>query len=94
VTLIGRDRLLQFVERHPDAQSPLEAWARNITCNHFRHFAGLRQVFRSADHVRPFTVFNIGGNKYRLIAVVDYGLQVASVQAVLTHTEYDKETWR
>jgi mRNA interferase HigB len=39
-------------------------------------------------------VFDISGNKYRLIAVVDYALQAVAVECVLTHAEYDKGRWR
>lgn len=60
----------------------------------YKHFVQLRQTFASADYVSPFTVFNIAGNKYRLIAIVSYGLGVVSVEHILTHREYDKDRWR
>ena len=62
--------------------------------NSFRHFVDLKRTFGSADQVKPHTVFNIAGNKYRLIAVVDYALQGVSVECVLTHAEYDEGPWR
>jgi mRNA interferase HigB len=46
------------------------------------------------DQVKPHTVFNISGNKYRLIAVVDYALQCVSIECVLTHAQYDEGRWR
>jgi mRNA interferase HigB len=57
--------------------------------NNFKHFIELKKTFGSADQVKPHTVFNISGNKYRLIAVVDYALQSVSIECVLTHSEYD-----
>jgi mRNA interferase HigB len=51
-------------------------------------------MFSSADGVKNLTVFNIGGNKYRLIALVDYKYQKVFVRAVMTHSEYDKEDWK
>ena len=54
----------------------------------------LKKAFGSADYVRPFTVFDIGGNKYRLIAVIDYALGLVSIVDVLTHEEYGRGRWR
>jgi mRNA interferase HigB len=62
--------------------------------NSFKHFVELKKTFGSADQVKPYTVFDISGNKYRLIAVVDYGLQSVAVESVLTHAEYGKGRWR
>ncbi|MGH9755668.1 MAG: type II toxin-antitoxin system HigB family toxin [Blastocatellia bacterium] len=42
----------------------------------------------------PCTVFNIGGNKYRLTAYVSYTLQVVGVNRVMTHAEYNREKWK
>ena len=60
--------------------------------NSFKHFVELKKTFGSADQVKPHTVFDICGNKYRLIAVVDYTLQSVSIECVLTHAEYDGGT--
>ena len=62
--------------------------------NSFKRFVELKKTFGSADQVKPYTVFDISGNKYRLIAVVDYGLQSVAVEGVLTHAEYGKGRWR
>lgn len=80
--------------RRSDSASSLRAWAQHMEQNGFKHFAHLRQVFRAADYVAPYTVFNIAGNKYRLIAVIYYPLQAVSVETVLTHAEYDRGNWR
>lgn len=92
--LIGRDALQSFARKHPDAGSSLRAWAQAVEENRFRHFVDLRKSFGSADFVKPHTVFNVAGNKYRLIALVNYGLQIVAVEHVLTHAEYDLGRWR
>jgi len=56
--------------------------------------ADVRGDFRHADAVGLFTVFNIAGNKYRLVTVIRYRWQVIHVRHVLTHSEYDKEGWK
>jgi mRNA interferase HigB len=67
---------------------------QTMESNAFKHFVDLKNTFGSADRVKPHTVFNISGNKYRLIAVVDYALQAVSIECVLTHAEYDEGRWR
>ncbi len=62
--------------------------------NRFRHLVDMKKTFGSADYVRPYTVFNVSGNKYRLAALVDYELQIVSVAHMLTHEEYDEERWK
>ena len=61
-----------------------------MEANSFKHFVDLKKTFGTADHVKPQTVLDISGNKYRLIAVVDYPLQSVSIECVLTHAEYDE----
>lgn len=51
-------------------------------------------MFGSVDSVRAFAVFNIGGNKFRLIAGIDYRCQVVYIKYVLTHKAYDEGKWK
>lgn len=60
----------------------------------FDSFAILRQQFGSVDRVGDLYVFNIGGNKYRLIAFLHMAHQLAYIKYVLTHAEYDKGDWK
>ena len=62
--------------------------------NEFKNPNQLKQTFPFADYVKPYTVFNISGNKHRLISVINYTVTVVAVQDVLTHSEYDKGEWR
>ena len=65
-----------------------------MDANSFKSFMMLKQTFGSADYVRPYTVFDISGNKYRLIALIDYNLNSVLIKKVLTHKEYDRGRWR
>jgi len=58
------------------------------------NFAELRELFPSADQVDNKTVFNIGGNKYRLIAAFHYNRGRVYIRAILTHRDYDKSNWK
>ena len=92
--IITRKRLNEFSERHPDTRSALAHWYRLVKRGAFRNFPELRATFPGADVVGKLTVFNIGGNKVRLIAALHYNRKKLYIRAVLTHAEYDTGTWK
>jgi len=92
--IISRKALRTFWTEHPDSQSALSRWAKIIESNQFESFAALRRTFPSADQVGDLIVFNIGGNKYRLIASIHFNRGKLFVRHVLTHKEYDKGKWK
>ena len=85
---------MDFWARHPQAQQPLVAWYQIVRHAAWESWSELRTTFPSADRVGRLTVFNVGGNKYRLIARVEYRLQRLYVRQVLTHDEYNKNEWK
>jgi len=91
---ISDKALREFSGIHPDADEVLQAWRRLVERGAFRTFAELRATFASVDKVGERYVFNIGGNKYRLIASVAFSVQTVWVKAVLTHGDYDKGDWK
>ena len=94
MNLIHRERLEAFARKFKDSATPLSAWAGAVDFGRFKHLVELKQTFGSADYVRPYVVFNIAGNKYRLVTLVNFKLGVVSVERVMTHAEYDRGTWR
>ena len=62
--------------------------------NRFDHWAELKAAFNARDKVGELTVFDIGGNKYRLIAYIRFEKQILYIKAVLTHRDYDKGAWK
>ncbi|MFN6559709.1 MAG: type II toxin-antitoxin system HigB family toxin [Nostoc sp. ChiSLP01] len=92
--VISRRTLREFWEKHSTARDSLLLWYDRISKSSVENFAQLRQLFPSADVVNNFTVFNIGGNNYRLITYIDYQAQMIFIRAVLTHADYDKEDWK
>lgn len=70
--VISRKALRDFWERHPESRSPLSRWYTIVRKTDFRDFKDLRATFPSADWVEGLIVFNVGGNKYRLIAAVHF----------------------
>ncbi len=92
--VITRKRLNEFAIKYPDIKSALARWYQIVKAGTFHSFSELRREFPSADQVGNLTVFNIGGNKVRLIAAIHYNRQKLYIRAVLTHGEYDQGKWR
>jgi mRNA interferase HigB len=92
--IISRKALADFWEKHPDSKEALIRWYRIVERSTFAGFAELRQTFPSADMVGRYTVFNLGGNKFRLITSIHYDRGKVYVRNVLTHQEYDQEKWK
>jgi mRNA interferase HigB len=92
--IIKRGALVQFWQDHPDAKASLESWYAVVRKADWKSPAELKKVYHNADLVGRRTVFDIAGNKYRLIARVNYQTQRVFVLYILTHAEYDKGTWK
>ena len=92
--VISKAAIREFSERHPDALEPLLHWHRITKRASWRSRAEVRRDFRRAHFVGAYVVFNIAGNKYRLIASVKYRWQVVFIRCILTHAEYDEGDWR
>ena len=92
--IISRKALRLFLEEVPDSASALQRWYRIVNETEYRSFVELRQTFPSADKVGDLIVFNIGGNKIRLIASIHFNRGKVYVRHVLTHEEYDRGTWK
>ncbi len=92
--VIAKPALIEFWAKYPDAENPLQAWYHTMESEVFIDFNDLRATFASADYVDGLTVFNIGGNKYRLITAIHYNRHKIFIRAVLTHTEYNHGAWK
>jgi mRNA interferase HigB len=92
--VISKKKLRAFWARYPKAKSPLEAWYQIVKHAEWATLADVRKTFSTADQVGRFVVFNIGGNKYRLIAVIHFNRAKLFVRHVLTHAEYDEDKWK
>ncbi len=94
MNVISLKRLRQFSSRHRDAEVPLSAWYRVVKRANWQNLAELKQVYPAADLVGRYTIFNVKGNKYRLIARIKYSSQTLFIVAVMTHEEYDLGKWK
>jgi mRNA interferase HigB len=92
--VITRARLLEFAEKYPLTSRALDTWYRKVKRTNYDNSNELRLMFPSADFVGKCTVFNIGGNKVRLITVIRYDKKKIYIKHVLTHAEYDLDKWK
>jgi mRNA interferase HigB len=93
VRVIARRTLREFWERpgRQDAEQPLRAWFAEVRCATWRTPGDIKARHRAASFVRnDRVVFNVGGNKYRLVVAVKYSAQIVFVRFVGTHEEYDE----
>lgn len=89
--IIARSTLKLFWIKYSDAEQPLKAWFEIVKASIWEKPNDIKEVFRSADILsNNRVVFNIKGNKYRLIVSVRYDLKIVYVRFIGTHAEYDK----
>jgi mRNA interferase HigB len=79
---------------HADLIDPLNAWWKVAAHVGWKNIEDVRKIYRDTDMVGRYTVFNIKGNKYRLIVRIEYEKQRIYIIDVLTHAEYDKGAWQ
>jgi mRNA interferase HigB len=97
--IITRKRLREFVERYPDAAESLEKWEQVVREAEWESLQDVRGVYPHADAAvvaseKIVTVFNVRGNKYRLIAAIHYNTQRVYVLRLLTPAEYSRNLWK
>jgi mRNA interferase HigB len=97
--IITRKRLREFAERHPDAAEPPQQWYRVFREAEWKSLQEVRRVYPHADAVtvgsgNTVTVFNIRGNKYRLVVAIHYNRERVYILRLLTHAEYSKGFWK
>lgn len=91
--LIGKKLIVAFGGSHPQSRRPLGAWELAVKSTNYNSFLELKRTFPSVDYVsHQYTIFNISGNKYRLISEIDYSASVISVRRIWTHAEYSMKT--
>ncbi len=92
--IISTSKLKKFWEKHPSSQTSLQAWCKVTQTTEWQNLIEVKEAFSSADQVGNFIVFNIGGNKYRLITFIDYKCKKIFIRNILTHAEYDEDVWK
>ena len=94
VRIISKAAITEFSKTHKDATESLLHWHSATKRAAWKHLVDVRADFPHADAVDIFTVFNISGNKYRLVSVIKYRWQIVYIRHILTHAEYDEGKWK
>jgi mRNA interferase HigB len=92
--IISYRSLREYAAKHTDVRDALDNWYKFVSKAAWENLIEAQEIFPRAEAVGNFTVFNIKGNNYRLIASIDYEKQLIYIKYVLTHAEYDKEQWK
>lgn len=92
--IISRKALRTYWELHPESEVVLQDWYFKVKRFKANNFAEIRKTFPNADLVGDCIVFNVGGNKYRVIVHFDYSVQTTWIRFVLSHAEYDRGKWK
>ena len=88
--IISRRSLREFWEKHPDAAQPLQAWYHDVKHANWQSSAEIKAVYRNASFLaHNRVVFNIKGNRYRIVAAIQYGFGIVFIRFVGTHKDYD-----
>jgi mRNA interferase HigB len=94
VHVISHKRIREASKAHPEWASSLNSWYKLTKKAKWNNFVELKKTFSRASVVGDFTVFDIAGNKARLIALVFYAAKKVFVRDILSHAEYDKGGWQ
>jgi mRNA interferase HigB len=97
--LITWKRLEQWSTQYPDAGAWLSNWAATVQQATWAHLPDVRQAYPHADEVlvksgKPVTVFNVKGNRYRLITAIHYNTGTVFAMRLMTHADYSKDRWK
>ena len=92
--LISLRNLRNDAAKYPDVKNQIEIWQETVNKAEWQNLEDVRKIYRDAEAVGNFTVFNIKGNEYRLIVGINYENQTVFYKYFLTHAEYDKQKWK
>ena len=98
--IVTRRHLSEAVRQYPDAASEVEAWASIIEGARWHNFAEARELFKDADYVDGYVIFNVRRNRYRVVTVIHHAKTIVEkqtdghvyIRSFLTHKEYDNRS--
>jgi mRNA interferase HigB len=92
--IVTERKLKEFWQKNKSSEKALRDWIRAIHLADWHNFSDVRKTFNHADVYKNCVIFDVGGNKYRVIAKVEYKLHIVFIRFVLTHVEYDEKKWQ
>ena len=95
--IISRKKFREFLQGHPEhrkAKAIFDEFYRTLLHARWQNFAAVRETYGDASLVGKFVVFNLGGNKFRVVIELNYNKHLFLIRYVMTHTEYDQGGWK
>jgi len=89
VNVIALRTLRDFWRKHNQAEKNLRVWNKKMRAGQYNSVQEVQANFSDAEYVDGLMIFNIGGNKYRLVVAMDFARQRCYIKYVFTHPEYD-----
>ena len=90
--IITERRLREFSVRNKQFESAFRDWIQIVRLADWQSFSDVRNSFNHVDFHNKLTIFDVGGNKFRIIAKIEYAKHLVFIKSVLTHSEYDKHS--
>ena len=92
--IISEKKLREFWQHYPEAENSMRDWIKIVRLTNWDNFSDVRKTFNHSDIFGGCTIFDVGGNKYRIIAKIAYEFKIVYIRFVLTHREYDEKKWQ
>jgi mRNA interferase HigB len=92
--IITKARLREFWTVNKDAENSMREWVKVVSRMNWKTSADVKNTFNATNIYKDCTIFDVGGNKYRIIAKVEYRKHIVFIRFVLTHSEYDEKKWQ
>lgn len=92
--IVTKRKLKEFWMINKAAETVLRDWVKIVNLADWKTSADIKKTFNRANIYKDCTIFDIGGNKYRIIAKVEYQIHIVFIRFVLTHSEYDENKWQ
>ncbi len=89
--IVSTRKLREFWTENKAAETVLRDWIKTIYLADWKTSADVKKTFNSINIYKDCTIFDVGGNKYRVIAKVEYQIHIVFIRFVMTHSEYDEK---
>ena len=87
--IISERSIREFWQKHANAESSMREFIKVIRQSDWSSFTDVREVFANADYHNGFAIFNVGGNSYRIVGIIEYRLHIVFISSVLSHSDYN-----
>ncbi len=92
--IVSTRKLKEFWTENKTAEVVMRDWIKTMYLADWKTSADVKKTFNSTNIYKDCTIFDVGGNKYRIIAKVEYQIHIIFIRFVMTHSEYDEKKWQ